>query len=370
MGINLNLVPLLHSLIQGLPERGTALTMGTQTLTSGSIDDFNAVLGKLGCSTLDDKADGSALLVALGMKRCETLDISDYEGAGHIFDLNEVHAPKHLCNRYDLVFTGGTPEHIFHAGHALGNAVQMTRTGGLVVQIGPTNNWIDHGFYQLSPTLMFDYFNANNLTPVYSALLLKERHERDAAWIVLPTLPGSAKKVQKHNTPIAHLHAARKTELSSWDHIPKQWMYRRKHDGEAQSEVYAICRGQRIEKGQTSTLPYKTLALEPERIMPGEGHAWHYPLKQNNTGNTGALHNPFESFALLSENGVDYQVTTASQDHISHQGTSLFYHSSSSLVFSTHDGSNPRTNGRRYHLHLPDMAKWPLGQIRRRWWLR
>ena len=55
----------------------------------------------------------------LGYKRVDTLDVSDYEGANILFDLNQNQTPKEHINKYDLIFDGGTLEHVFNIGNVI-----------------------------------------------------------------------------------------------------------------------------------------------------------------------------------------------------------------------------------------------------------
>lgn len=69
----------------------------------------------------------------LGFPGLQALDISDFEGADHIFDLNQDELPEHLTSRFDAVFNGGTLEHVFHVPNALTSITRMLRPGGVVV---------------------------------------------------------------------------------------------------------------------------------------------------------------------------------------------------------------------------------------------
>ncbi|NQT93169.1 MAG: hypothetical protein HQ559_10445 [Lentisphaerae bacterium] len=75
-------------------------------------------------------------------------------------DLN-VAVPDCLCDRFNLIVDSGTIEHIFDVRQVMANIVQMCRTGGWVVHIAPASNFMDHGFYCMSPTFFYDYYSAN-----------------------------------------------------------------------------------------------------------------------------------------------------------------------------------------------------------------
>lgn len=88
MGVPAGLEPILLELAQRAAFSGSVCTLGVMDMTQGqNADDYFS---------------------ALGFSRVEALDVSDYEGASHIFDLNADELPTHLVGRFDAVFNGGT----------------------------------------------------------------------------------------------------------------------------------------------------------------------------------------------------------------------------------------------------------------------
>jgi hypothetical protein len=75
--------------------------------------------------------------------------------------LNTPIAPE-LRERFDVVYDGGTLEHVFNFPVALQNCMELTRVGGHVFIHTVTNNYCGHGFYQFSPELFFRAFSALN----------------------------------------------------------------------------------------------------------------------------------------------------------------------------------------------------------------
>lgn len=96
----------------------------------------------------------------LGLSDYEDLDFSDVEGPALVHDLNDpVPPPWH--GRAGLLLDGGTCEHIFDLRAVLGNLVSLLAVGGTIFHISPLSGWINHGFYQFSPCLFFDFYQAN-----------------------------------------------------------------------------------------------------------------------------------------------------------------------------------------------------------------
>jgi hypothetical protein len=98
------------------------------------------------------RPDGFAddFLRAIGVKELHVMDVSDYEQAQIIHDLNEP-IPDHLKGAYDVVIDGGTCEHVFNYPCAIRNCMEMVRVGGTLITCPPANNHCGHGFYQISP---------------------------------------------------------------------------------------------------------------------------------------------------------------------------------------------------------------------------
>lgn len=98
---------------------------------------------------------------ALGLD-VKSLDVSAYEGTDYIYDLNDANTPDRLKNRFDVIFDGGTIEHVFNVANTMSNIFAMLKTDGVVIHFTPSNNYVEHGFYQFSPTFFYDYYSTNN----------------------------------------------------------------------------------------------------------------------------------------------------------------------------------------------------------------
>jgi hypothetical protein len=97
----------------------------------------------------------------LGFDQVFSCDVSAYEKASMILDLN-VPVPQDLHNRFDVIYDGGTMEHVFNVPAVLANIHAMLKTGGRVIHVSPTSNMVDHGFYSFSPIFFADYYKANH----------------------------------------------------------------------------------------------------------------------------------------------------------------------------------------------------------------
>lgn len=111
------------------------------------------------------QADGYAetFFQALGAHEIVSYDYSDYEGATFLHDMNIPISDLHK-EKYNVVFDGGTLEHVLHYLIALKNAMEMVKVGGNLILTTPTNNYNGHGFYQFSPDLFFTILEGNGFT--------------------------------------------------------------------------------------------------------------------------------------------------------------------------------------------------------------
>jgi hypothetical protein len=95
-----------------------------------------------------------------GFVSVESLDVSAAEGATHVFDLNES-VPESICRSYDIVYDGGTMEHVFDVRMFLSNCVRLVAPQGCIIHSVPVNNFVNHGFWQISPTALLAFYRAN-----------------------------------------------------------------------------------------------------------------------------------------------------------------------------------------------------------------
>jgi len=100
------------------------------------------------------------LFRSLGFLSVDSMDISEYEGASIICNLNYDISDK-LYNRFDVIFDGGSTEHMFNVPKAFENYNKMLKVGGFLIHSLPSTGCLDHGFYMFSPTLLYDYYSQN-----------------------------------------------------------------------------------------------------------------------------------------------------------------------------------------------------------------
>ncbi len=93
----------------------------------------------------------------LGFDNVDSMDMSSFEGASIVQDLSGK-LDKKLKHRFDVIYDGGTCEHIFELPKAYRNIHRMLKPGGTLIGHSPCNNWINHSFYQISPEMVYGFW--------------------------------------------------------------------------------------------------------------------------------------------------------------------------------------------------------------------
>ena len=209
-------------------------TLGRQTLALPA-DDLSAELERYGSpELLEANAVGKiyeafpysdGFLRALGAEHLDALDVSTYEGASIVLDLNRP-APESLNARFTAIVDGGTLEHVFDVPQAFRNVAALLRVGGHFVSVNGTNNFMGHGFYQFSPELFFRVLSPQNGFEL-ETLVLAETH-RDAYWYEAtdPAVVRERLEVVNGHPTYVMVRARKIAETPLFATIPQQSDYR------------------------------------------------------------------------------------------------------------------------------------------------
>lgn len=94
----------------------------------------------------------------------DCIDIAKDFGVERVVDLNY---PQDL-GKYDVVLDPGTIEHCFNIGVAVMNAANAVKVGGRVFHVPPMT-MMNHGFYNICPTMLYDFYAQNGWGIEYMA---------------------------------------------------------------------------------------------------------------------------------------------------------------------------------------------------------
>ena len=153
------------------------------------------------------------------------LDISDYEGADYIADLNSPVSDE-LAERFGLIIDGGMFEHVFDLKQAFINVNRMLKPGGRVIHMNPATNFLEHGFYQFSPCLFYDYYGINGFDGLQCFIAQQPaKNVNKGKW---EFWQWDAKRTRSHlssNRILAIFFCAEKTEQSTIHKVPQQGQF-------------------------------------------------------------------------------------------------------------------------------------------------
>lgn len=176
------------------------------------------------CSTSD-----VAFFWSLANLEVFALDVSDWEGADYIWDINQP-IPAALERRFGLIVDGGMLEHVFDVKEAFRNVSRMLMPGGRVIHMSPGSNYVEHGFYQFSPTLFYDYYRANGFEDLRCFIvernLLEVYGKEETNWKFWQWNVGRPWQILVSDQLLGVFFCAQKTASSRTDQIPQQNRYR------------------------------------------------------------------------------------------------------------------------------------------------
>lgn len=170
--------------------------------------------------------DDITLFKALGFKTVQSLDYSDFEGADISWDLNLPLPEKHW-EKYDVVYDGGTSEHVFHFPQVLANIHHLLKSQGTIIHVSPSHNHVDHGFYMYSPQVYFEYYSANQYA-ILTSQVFSYTADYKKSWSIYAYQPGLLENLSYggFGSEMLAIHMiAQKTSQSTCGAIPQQGSY-------------------------------------------------------------------------------------------------------------------------------------------------
>lgn len=154
-----------------LDENPNAIDLGSQTASINNIfirnlinqNKFLTNLQKVNFKNLVNKENFSTkdYFISVGFKEYKSIDINGaYESFQ--FDLNKDILKTYKFNKtYDLVINNGTGEHVFNQYSLFLNFHNLTKVNGIMLNILPFIDWINHGFYNFNPIFFADLAASN-----------------------------------------------------------------------------------------------------------------------------------------------------------------------------------------------------------------
>lgn len=172
---------------------------------------------------------GSVFFRMLGFDHVTELEHPSAPEPGCVpLDLNAAETPAALIDSADAVFDLGTSEHVFNTANLLAHMGRILKPGGLVLHHTPANNQLNHGFYQFSPTLYFDYYAVNGYEHEFCLLNTFDRPEEPRQQFSPLSGEDAWREIALGPQQAMNLFCARKTAASTVGRAPIQAVYARR----------------------------------------------------------------------------------------------------------------------------------------------
>ena len=110
------------------------------------------------------------------------VDINPSRGVEARVDLNILFKDAPL---FDIVLDPGTIEHCFDIANAFRNVYNSLKEGGYVLHLNPVS-MVNHGFYNLCPSVYSDFYGQNGCEVISMKLLRGALQEREVVLLPLP----------------------------------------------------------------------------------------------------------------------------------------------------------------------------------------
>ena len=214
--------------------KGALLQLGRQDIIC-TPRQFNKIQGELKI-TLDQftqKKDNEnfendhEFFSMFGFDRIESMDASAYENASMVHDLN-LPVPDSMKGQFDVIYDGGTTEHVFNTPQVLKNTYDLLKEGGVAIHVLPSTNHVDHGYYMFSPSLFHDYYLVNQMEILRSHIFEYSPHINNAVWPVYNYIPKDFAHLSNGgwgNEMLAINLVVKKNKNSTSDKIPRPGAY-------------------------------------------------------------------------------------------------------------------------------------------------
>ena len=149
----------------------------------------------------------------------------------------------------------------------------MLKLGGHIFHWAPTNNFVDHGLYQINPGLLLDYYAENKFNIKESVLLRYDGKLGTDPWQEGFYNPYELIENVNHpngilgNEVYLYCIVAEKTENSTVDRIPMQGAYKRKMEGEPKEESRSLNRAIDLNKNALAIKTDFAEALSAQKML-------------------------------------------------------------------------------------------------------
>ena len=172
-----------------------------------------------------DRISDKAFFDLFGVRELVSMDVSAYEGADIIHNLN-LPVPEHLNGQFDFIIDGGTFDHLFDVRVAFENLVKLLRPGGRVLQWNAASNFTGSAYLSFGPDFCYDYYVSNQFADCQVYVVEVRNPGQDELWDFY-LFEGTGDYVAFRSPHVQMtVVMAEKGLHSTWDRMPVQAKYR------------------------------------------------------------------------------------------------------------------------------------------------
>lgn len=241
MGINTSVAALLTRAREEGTSFAATATIGRQSLTVPNAE-LVALARRLGVADPDwssfapDGYSEDFFRLFFGAQTVTSFDASPYQNVGVVHDFNQ---PLPACHHgsCDVVFDGGSMEHIFDVRQVLSNYMLLPKVGGSVFISTTANNLCGHGFYQFSVEFFYRVFCAANGYEIEKVCLIEtpfhgvERSGQQKVYLAADPPTVGKRTVIVTDKPVSiYVHARRVADVPLFATPPHQSDYASRWD--------------------------------------------------------------------------------------------------------------------------------------------
>lgn len=162
---------------------------------------------------------------ALGATRVTAIDVSDYEGAEIVHNL-DTPIPQHLEVKFDFICNSSVLDNMFNPIMGLTNISKLLAPGGRVIHFEHASNTVNNAYLQFSPNWFFDYYVVNGFADCKTYIALF--YDLNGAWKFYAGLHNDRQEPRLFRSSCfaMTLVIAEKAADSTYDRQPIQGQYR------------------------------------------------------------------------------------------------------------------------------------------------
>lgn len=190
----------------------------------------------------------------MGITDMVAMDVSDYEGAEIIHNLN-LPIPESLHNQFDFIIDGGTFDHLFDLRRAFANVVKMLRPGGRIFQWNAASNFTGSAYLSFGPDFFYDYFTINHFVDFNVYVAEVDSIGQRESWEFYEYIGAGESHHFRSSKIQMTVVLAQKGPSTTWNEMPVQSHYRDESSAQSHRNTHVVEQGRKL----NASRPYQRI---------------------------------------------------------------------------------------------------------------